>query len=417
MPSHRPRVSRLGEPVPCALSTRPMALLDDRRRAPLRARSSSARGNCSSTPTARSGDAADRLRRGASPGPCACRATSSALRACDPRGELARRRRACRRGGRETRATPPRGSRARRACGGSPPGCRCRRTPRRLAPRHAVERLARRRRRPSSAAGRCSTSHQTACGLSVATRRRMASRSAGVEHVGPAQHDDAGAPQARRPARAACRAAAGGRSRTARSRRAARCRGRAPAGGAGSRRRARAAATRVPRPRRRPTPTRSGFCRCGTSGSASSSSSASSLRPSAAGAVAAAEDGHAHAALRQVAGDPLDHRRLARAADGEIADAHHRHGRPVDVRGAAVEPPIARGDRPAVGHARRAQPGPHERGRRPAAAAADDVAKCGGGDQVARGLRDSAVQSPGREACHDCAAHQLFAESRNCPGR
>ena len=106
------------------------------------------------------------------------------------------------------------------------------------------------------------------------------------------------------------------------------------------------------------------------------------------GPVAAAEDRDAHALPPQMAGDPLDHRRLAGAADGEVADADHRHGGPVDLGGAAVVAAIAGAHDPAVGNAGGAQAGSQQPGGHAAAAAADEVAKCGGGNHKGCGVDD-----------------------------
>ena len=99
------------------------------------------------------------------------------------------------------------------------------------------------------------------------------------------------------------------------------------------------------------------------------------LRP-----VAAAENRDANVLPPQMPGDPLDHRRLAGAADGEIADAHHRHGGPMDLGGAAVVAAIAGPHDPAVGKAGGIQPGSQQPSGHAAAAAADNVSKCGGGN-------------------------------------
>ena len=86
--------------------------------------------------------------------------------------------------------------------------------------------------------------------------------------------------------------------------------------------------------------TRSGFCTCGTSGSDSRNSRASSFGPSAVGPVTAADQRDANALPAEPAGEPLDQRRLARAAQREIAYAHHRHVNAKDFRLAAIEAAI-----------------------------------------------------------------------------
>ena len=77
------------------------------------------------------------------------------------------------------------------------------------------------------------------------------------------------------------------------------------------------------------------------------------------GAVAAAEDGDLPVAVAVEAGDPLDARRLAGAADGEVADADDRHADADDLAPAAAR-------RPGCGPARR----PRRATRRPAGRAA-----------------------------------------------
>ena len=110
---------------------------------------------------------------------------------------------------------------------------------------------------------------------------------------------------------------------------------------------------------------RSGPCRCGTSGRFSSSTIASSLRPPPA-AVAAAEDRHAQAAPAVEAGDVLHARRLAGAADGQVADADDGHRRLVPLFPAPLVHPVAKPHRQPVRQAR--QPEPAAQQRRPGAA-------------------------------------------------
>ena len=53
--------------------------------------------------------------------------------------------------------------------------------------------------------------------------------------------------------------------------------------------------------------------------------------------VAAAQDRDPDTAAAVPAGEPLDHRGLARPAQGQVADRDHRHGRAVDLLPSAVE--------------------------------------------------------------------------------
>ena len=132
--------------------------------------------------------AADRRRRGASPDPCACRAPASAPRLATQLAKLVD---VCAAVGVVVGKLPPRrdaAAQALRACGESPPGCRCRRTPR-PAVRASSSSGCAAPAESTSAAGRCSTSHHTAVRSKL--QRTAADRVArrGVDHVGPAEHD------------------------------------------------------------------------------------------------------------------------------------------------------------------------------------------------------------------------------------
>ena len=129
-------------------------------------------------------------------------------------------------------------------------------------------------------------------------------------------------------------------SRTARSRRATRCRGLARAGGAGSRRPGRSLGPPVRRSPARAAATPSLFCKCGTSGIDCSSLELLVVRRAVLGAVAAAHEGDTHALSPQRAGDPFHHRRLAGAAECQVANAHDRRVDPMHQLRARVIPAV-----------------------------------------------------------------------------
>ncbi len=101
------------------------------------------------------------------------------------------------------------------------------------------------------------------------------------------------------------------------------------------------------------------------------------------GAIAAAEDGHAHVAAAVEAGHVFHERRLAGAADGEVADADDRPHDAVRAEPAAVVAEVAEADGDAVGDAGGGQAEALQGGAETAGLAADDgevtPASIGGG--------------------------------------
>ena len=67
------------------------------------------------------------------------------------------------------------------------------------------------------------------------------------------------------------------------------------------------------------------------------------------GAVAAADDRRANPVLTQTDNNPPHKGCLARAAQGQVADTHHRHLEPVDERVGGIEAAIAMFDDRRVG--------------------------------------------------------------------
>ena len=59
------------------------------------------------------------------------------------------------------------------------------------------------------------------------------------------------------------------------------------------------------------------------------------------GPITAADNRHAHLMIAKPSGDPLDQRRFARPAQGDIAHAYHGHDRAMDRRLALIVAPIS----------------------------------------------------------------------------
>ncbi len=227
------------------------------------------------------------------------------------------------------------GSRTFPAYAESRPDCRFRRTPPPTG--RESSRAASVGRRPRSAsAGRGSLPHAD-------RRRSMAGdalakyRPAGRDRADRRGRESRRRPAAAlRPARAACRAERRGQTRTVRGRPTARCPDRGRCGDAGNRRPSTINSAWNVRIASCAAATRSAFCTCGTSGNSHRSSRASSFSSPLLRAISAADDRHANAARVEPRGEPLDQRRLAGAAEGEIAHAHHRHADAMDRGRAAV---------------------------------------------------------------------------------
>ena len=98
-------------------------------------------------------------------------------------------------------------------------------------------------------------------------------------------------------------------------------------------------------------------------------------------AVAAADDANSHAPLAKPPHQPLDHRRLAGAAERQVAHADDRRAHAPDGRAARVVTPVSPANDPGVGRLGQAQqPAQHARGH-PSPASADQVAEFAGTQQ------------------------------------
>ena len=93
------------------------------------------------------------------------------------------------------------------------------------------------------------------------------------------------------------------------------------------------------------------------------------------GPIAPADHGYSKAPTAKPSGEPLDHRRLAGSAQGEIADAYHRYVDAISLCGTRVVSPVPPTDRPSVGHFRQPQPETQPGGRDSAASATHQVSK------------------------------------------
>ncbi len=303
----------------------------------------------------------------------------------NPVGQTGRCRRPCRRGDRGRHGIRRSRRRGPRASAGILRDCRSRRTPREAD-------------RASEASG--SSGSPSAEQL----QRRMPGHGPG-ERSGLAVRPSSGSPDARRPRRdppararrprpaSASRSARGaipggtfGQGRTGRGRRAARCPGRGPAGDAGSRRRGRAARSPAPRPRSSPASAPVAALEVGDVGKVLLEDPALVVQ-ALASARTPAEDRDSVSPRPTPAGDALDHRRLARPAERQVADRDDRDLDPVDGLPAAVEREVSGGDSESIGNARARQAEAKQGGTDPPRLAADETEIGGGVGIQARPLR------------------------------